>query len=78
MAREVYPSEAFKKQSKYFVFVKINTEQQPSVASAYQVTALPTIDVMTPDGTVVHQFKGFRPVNEFIAELDRARQMAGN
>ncbi|HVL37975.1 MAG TPA: thioredoxin family protein, partial [Fimbriimonadaceae bacterium] len=78
LIREIYPLEEFKKQSKYFVFVKINTDHQSSVASAYRVTALPTLIIMRPDGSVVHQWLGFKTLPGILAEMDRGRGMAGH
>jgi thioredoxin-like negative regulator of GroEL len=73
LIREIYPLEGFKAMSKYFVFVKINTDQQPSVASAYNISALPTIKFMKSDGTVIHEFLGYRPLDAFIGEMNKAR-----
>jgi thioredoxin-like negative regulator of GroEL len=73
LAREVFPQESFKQMSKYFVFVKINGDEQPGLMTKYGVRGYPTIKFMRADGSVNHEFVGFRPLNEFIAEMNRAR-----
>ena len=77
LIREIYPLEDFKKMGKYFVFVKINTDHQPAVASKYNVSALPTIAFMKPDGVIIHQFLGYRDLGAYIAEMNKARQAGG-
>jgi thioredoxin-like negative regulator of GroEL len=78
LIREIYPQEDFKKMGKYFVFVKINGDQQPSVFQQYGVSAMPTIIFMKPDGTAVHQFLGYRDLGTYLSEMNKARQAAGN
>ena len=63
--------------SKYFVFVKINVDKQPAVASQFNVSAIPAIKFMKPDGTVVHEFVGYRDLATYIGEMKKALQMAG-
>jgi thioredoxin-like negative regulator of GroEL len=77
LIREIYPLEDFKKMSKHFVFVKINTDHQPNLSRQYNVSALPTIMFMKADGSVIHSFLGYRGLGDYIAEMNKARQMAG-
>lgn len=77
LAREVYPQAEFKKMSRFFVFVKINTDHQPNVAKAFGVTGLPSLKVMTATGKVVHQFVGYRPLGPFLQEMQKGRAAAG-
>ena len=64
--------------SRYFVFAHIDTDKQPSVAQAYGASALPTIKMTKADGTVVHGFVGYKPLHGVLAEMNTARQQAGN
>jgi thioredoxin-like negative regulator of GroEL len=64
--------------SKYFVFVKINGDEQPSVKQAFGVSAYPTIKFLKKDGTtVVHEVVGYEPLNEFLADMQKAMQLGG-
>jgi thioredoxin-like negative regulator of GroEL len=73
LIREIYPQETFKQMSKHFVFVKIDADKQPAVMQRFGVRAMPTIKFMKPDLTVVHEFVGFRPLAQFLAEMNKAR-----
>ena len=44
----------------------------------FGVSAMPTIKFMKPEGTVVHEFLGYKPLGAFIGEMNTARQNAGN
>ncbi len=74
--RDVYSTEEFKKQSKYFVFCKINADNQPDVKKAFGVSGLPTIKFLKGD-TVVHEQVGYSPVGPFIETMNKARANAG-
>jgi thioredoxin-like negative regulator of GroEL len=73
LERSVYSTSLFKKQSKDFVFCKINADTQPSVLQQWGVSALPTIKFLTKDLKEVHGFVGYKPTHEFIAEMNKAR-----
>lgn len=73
LTREVYPTEKFKKQSKFYVFVKINADHQPAVFQKFGVSGMPTMVMTKADGTETHRFSGFRPVDPFVAEMDKGR-----
>lgn len=69
----VYPSAKFKAQSKYFVFCKINSDNNPDLAKQYQVTGLPSLKTLKADGSVTHSWAGFSQVDQFVAEMDKGR-----
>jgi thioredoxin-like negative regulator of GroEL len=77
LERSVYSQDSFKAMGKYFVFVKINVDQQPGVSQRYGVRALPTLKFMKPDGALVHEFVGGRPLQQFLAEMETARRAGG-
>ena len=74
--REVYSTEEFKKQSKYFVFCKINADKQPSVKQAFGVTGLPTIKFLKGD-EVIHEQVGYSPLAKFMETMNTARAKGG-
>jgi thioredoxin 1 len=49
-------------------FVKINSDEEPSLAQAYNVSALPTL-IFIEQGQVVGDFAGLPQANELRAEL---------
>ncbi len=75
LERDVYSSQDFKNQSKYFVVCKINGEkgQGPALMSQYGISGFPTIKFIKPDGTVVHQLVGYVPLAQFLQEMNTAR-----
>lgn len=52
-----------------FVPVKINIKDQPQVFERFGAQWTPTIQVLDPDGTERHQFEGFLPADDFLAQL---------
>lgn len=77
LREEVFPKAPFKAMSKYFVFCEIDAEAEPNLAAKYFVSAYPTSVMVTADGTLVHQLVGYKPLAEYVAELEYARQRAG-
>jgi thioredoxin 1 len=49
-------------------FVKVNSDEEPELASRYEVTGLPTL-VFIENGEVVGQFAGLPPEKELRTEL---------
>ena len=47
---------------------KVNVDEQPELAGAFQVMSIPTLVVMR-DGKVVHQAVGARPKEQILAFL---------
>ena len=47
---------------------KVNVDEQPELAGAFQVMSIPTLVVMR-DGKVVHQAVGARPKEQILALL---------
>lgn len=74
--REVYSTEEFKKQSKYYVFCKINADEQTDVKKAFGVTGLPTIKYLKGDAVIDEQV-GYSPKDQFIAKMNEVRARAG-
>lgn len=69
--REVAQSERIKEYAKYYVFCKINTDQQPNVAKAYQVSALPTHLITDENGAVLVKQVGYGGPAAFYAWFDQ-------
>lgn len=66
LAAEVFPTPEFKKLSKYFVFVKIDVDEQPAVSKHYGITAMPTQMVVNADGSVVGKKVGYGGPADFF------------
>lgn len=78
--RTVFNTEKFKAMSKYFVFCKIDTENDAQIGPVKargivdkDISGLPTTKFVNGDGRVVHEFVGYKPVDEYVKELDKAR-----
>jgi thioredoxin-related protein len=63
--------------SKWFVFVKINGEEQRDLMTKFNVSGFPTILFMKPDLNVFHQIGGYEPTDAFVADMEKAKSMAG-
>lgn len=73
LARDVYPDPTWQKAAADFVLVKIDVDQQPAVARRFNVSAMPTIHFVRPDGSVAHTMMGYRPTPQFISEMETAK-----
>ena len=77
LKRDVFSKDEFKQMGKYFVFVHIDIDEQPAVAHNWNVNAIPSIKFLNTDVQVIHEFLGYKPLPEFLGEMNKARQMAG-
>jgi len=69
---QVFTTEKFKKYGSKLVFLKIDVDEQKSVASAYSITAMPTQMVLSKDGSVVSSTVGYGSPESFYSWLDGA------
>jgi len=72
LERECFGTDDFKKYGSKLVFCRIDVDDQPSVASAYGITAMPTQDILDKNGTVVKQMIGYGGVETFFSFLNSA------
>lgn len=63
--------------SKYFVFCDINGDDQPNVLASWGVTGFPTTLFISKDSQKIHEVVGYRPLQTFLAEMDKVKQAAG-
>ena len=61
---------------KYFVFVDIDTDEQPGLAQQWGVRGIPDLRFLKPDSTEVHKVVGYMGM-ALIAEMNKAAQMGG-
>lgn len=61
--------EELSKEKKEVKFVKINVDENPELASQYQVFSIPTF-VVFKNGQVVHQFVGVKSKEDFLKEIE--------
>ena len=59
-----------------FILAKVNTEEQPQLASHFQIRSIPTV-MLVHRGEVVEQFTGLQPEAAIKALLDRHVPPAG-
>jgi len=52
-----------------FIPVKIHIKEQPKTFERFGAQWTPTIQILDPDGTKRHQFEGFLPSDDFLAQL---------
>lgn len=73
---QVLDTDKFKALSKYFVFCRIDTDQQPTVAAHYNITALPTQDVLDSNGNVLDQTVGYANPDAFYQFISKWEKSA--
>lgn len=79
---EVFSTQGFKDMSKYFVFCKINAERPEQMGPVEAlglgsgIQGFPTNRILTKDGKMVAEIVGFKPLQDFVADMNRARQNA--
>jgi putative thioredoxin len=59
-----------------FILAKVNTEEQPQLASHFQIRSIPTV-LLIHQGEVADQFVGLQPEAAIKALLDRYVSLAG-
>ncbi len=52
-----------------FIPVKIHIKEQPKTFERFGAQWTPTMQLLDPDGTKRHQFEGFLPPDDFLAQL---------
>ena len=74
--REVFPSEAFQKESADLVLLRLDTEdgkEGTQFARKYSISSLPTFLLLAPDLTVAGLIRGYAPPTEFAKMLKETR-----
>jgi protein disulfide-isomerase len=57
-----------------FVCLKVNADQGPELAKAYNVTSLPTDVVLTPDGKLVAQLRCPPDANQYVQQVGQVAE----
>jgi TolA-binding protein len=53
-----------------FIPVKIHIKEQPEIFKRFGAQWTPTMMVLDPEGTKRHEFEGYLPADEFLAQLE--------
>jgi len=77
MDKEVFQSAAFKDAVKGMLLSKVDVDNEKATAQKYGIEAMPTVKFLKPDGTVLHEFVGYGGPAQVLAEIKKARSMAG-
>ena len=56
--------------------MSIDADQQPAAASQWGVRSYPTIKFAKANGDLLHEFAGYKPLPDFLMEMNRARSLA--
>jgi thiol-disulfide isomerase/thioredoxin len=71
--RDVLQTEGFKAYGKQFVFLKIDVDEQPNVARAYNIEAMPTQMVLDAEGAVIGKTVGYGGAHAFYSWINQYR-----
>ena len=74
MKHATYPAPAVVKAAQDFIAVMIDSDKQADLTEKYAVEGIPAYFILAPDGRQVASFVGFHSPDEFIAQLQAARQ----
>lgn len=69
---EVFQTSEFMAKGRQFVLLKINPEKDEGGTQGFNVEGFPTVIFMSPDGSEIHRVVGFRPLDMFLQEMDKA------
>lgn len=72
MAKETYPDPAVQAALKRFVFLEIDTDEQPEAAKWYRVVSIPDARILAPDGRELGRFNGFKEAAAVVGFLKAA------
>jgi TolA-binding protein len=53
----------------HYLPVKIHVKEQPQMFERFGAQWTPTMQVLAPDGTKAHEWQGFLPADDFLAQL---------
>ncbi len=71
LAAAVLDTPDFKKMGKYFVFARIDVDEQPATAQKYNITAMPTQMVLDANGGVIGQTVGYGGPQAFYSWINQ-------
>ncbi len=74
LRREVYPNPKVMAQTRNFVRVRINGENQPRIMKRYQVDSFPTTIFLDKNGALLDRMTGFVIATKMIQKLKEARK----
>ena len=67
-------SKVIEKINENFVAVKVNVDQEQSIAYFYNIRSIPTVVYLDSQGKEVYRTVGYRNVNQFINDMNTALQ----
>lgn len=70
MERELWSSEEFKALGDKFVFLQLDIDENGTVASAYGVTGIPRVMVMTAGEDILYDNTGFSTANQYMSRFN--------
>lgn len=77
MDKEVFSTGAFKEAVKGMLLAKVDVDREQATAQRYNIEAMPTVKFLKSDGSVLHEFVGYGGPAQVLAEIKKARSMAG-
>ncbi|MFN8138733.1 MAG: thioredoxin family protein [Fimbriimonadales bacterium] len=71
--RSVFTTPQFQAMGKYYVFVDIDTDEQPDLAQKFGASAIPDLHFLKSDGTEVHRVVGYKGM-ALLDDMEMARK----
>lgn len=73
MLKETYTDPKVVAELEHFVFLKVDTDDQPEVSKHFGVAGIPDARILKPDGSELARFVGFKSASEVLVILGSAR-----
>ena len=74
LAQQVFSTDQFKAESKYFVFCHVDVDEQPGLSAQYKANAIPAIHFLNSDGgEVVAPTIGYGGPESFFGDMEKAK-----
>lgn len=78
MEKETFAAPAVAKLLERVVFVKVDTDEHPELARAFEVEGLPDIRLLSADGTEIRTLKDFQDAELFTETIEKLLSEASN
>jgi len=73
LEEKTYPDSLVQLDLASFIPVKLNAEMEVQLSEKYDIKAFPTLLVISPEGSVLHEIKGYRNPYEFVKALNEGK-----
>ena len=74
LAEQTFTNSRVIQASRHWIAARVDVDEQRDLAARYQITALPTVAFLRPNGAVIGGSEGFLPPDDMLIVMKRAVQ----